>query len=208
MAKAADKHIPIDERVSVDDADRILRLDIGLRDGDALFELQEKFERGRLVLHWRCTDGSDRGQEGDVPSRSWGHQLRVARDPAPGAVDFATGRIRVPKNGVFVQQLTASVPLGAQELTVSMRDVRAIWGAAQSYPAPDQSPREPIVPQERQTETQHDRLIGLMKERCLKSGLLPREVRKAVVQPYKKKYHDEPSHSAVQRAYDEYTGAD
>jgi hypothetical protein len=49
------------------------------------------------------------------------------------------------------------------------------------------------------------RLINFMKELHLESGLLPREVLRAVKQPYKDKYHDEPSQSSVTRAYNKYT---
>jgi hypothetical protein len=123
-----------DERWTVNDVDRYLRITLGMRDGDALFEQQEKFERGRLVLHWREIDGPNAGQEGNIPRSVWGRQLRLARDPAPGAVDFATARTRdrSPKQDeVFVQELTASVPRGKQKLTVSMRDVYAAWSESQ-----------------------------------------------------------------------------
>jgi hypothetical protein len=52
--------------------------------------------------------------------------------------------------------------------------------------------------------TQHQRLVELMQELQLEPGKLPREVRKDIRKPYKDKYHDEPSPSAVTRAYKAY----
>jgi hypothetical protein len=67
---------------------------------------------------------------------------------------------------------------------------------------------KPTTPsKKRKRPTMHDRLISLMKDLKLKPGMLPHEVLRAVKQPYKDKYHDEPSQSAVTRAYDEYEGA-
>ena len=45
------------------------------------------------------------------------------------------------------------------------------------------------------------------KDLNLKPGMLPAEVLRAVKQPYKDKYYDEPSQSSVTRGYDEYEGA-
>jgi hypothetical protein len=61
--------------------------------------------------------------------------------------------------------------------------------------------RSPKAPKKK---TQHQRLVELMQELKLESGKLPREVRKVVVPKYKEKYHDEPSHSAITRAYKAY----
>jgi hypothetical protein len=99
---------------NVNDVDRYARDERGLADGDALFEQQEHFERGRLVLHWRCIAGPDQGQEGDIPASAWGRQLGLARDrdlpPQHGRIDYATGALLTAWNDgrVFVEQLTAS----------------------------------------------------------------------------------------------------
>jgi hypothetical protein len=62
----------------------------------------------------------------------------------------------------------------------------------------------------RKRKTQHDRLIELMRELQLQSGMLPREVRSAVKPAYKERYpgspHDDPSVSAITRAYQAYDG--
>ena len=66
-----------------------------------------------------------------------------------------------------------------------------------------------ITPTKKAKETEETRLVSLMKGIGLaKSGLLPREVRKAVKQPYKDKYHDDPSDSPIARAYRTYRRAD
>lgn len=143
MAKAADQLTPNDERGSVDDVDRYLRLGLGFRDDDAVFEQQQQFERGRLVLHWHCTAGADIGQEGDIPSRSWHSQLRVSRDcnsnKQHGPIDFATGEITARNDGhVFVEVLAPEDQNDNKyKLTVSMRDARALsWGPQYTAPAP------------------------------------------------------------------------
>jgi hypothetical protein len=74
--------------------------------------------------------------------------------------------------------------------------------------APARKPRPPTA-SKKPKETLETRLVSIMKDIGLKkSGLLPREVLKAVKQPYKDKYRDEPSQSAATRAYDQYKSAD
>jgi hypothetical protein len=62
-------------------------------------------------------------------------------------------------------------------------------------------------PKQRKTKSQHERLIDLMRELKLDAGMLPREVRKAIKLAYKNKYHEEPSDSAIDRAYRDYLSA-
>jgi hypothetical protein len=66
---------------------------------------------------------------------------------------------------------------------------------------PRRSPKAP------KKKTQHKRLLELMRDLKLELGKLPREVRKVVVPRYKHKYNDEPSPSAVTRAYKEYNSS-
>jgi hypothetical protein len=69
--------------------------------------------------------------------------------------------------------------------------------------APRPEPKEAI--RKAKADTQHQRLVNLMKElRLPKQTILPREVRKAVVGPYKQQHGEEPSHSAITRAYQQY----
>jgi hypothetical protein len=63
-----------------------------------------------------------------------------------------------------------------------------------------------LAPRPQNLKTQHERLIALMHDLKLAPGKLPREVRKAVSKPYKVKYNDEPSPSAIARAYQAYSG--
>jgi len=65
----------------------------------------------------------------------------------------------------------------------------------------------PSKKRKRKRPTVHDRLVSLMKDLELKSGMLPHEVLRAVKQHYKDKYHNEPSQSAVTRAYDQHEAA-
>jgi hypothetical protein len=153
-----DKTLPQDglpERCSVDDVDCYLRVHFGLRDGDALFEQQQQFEREGLVLHWRCAAGPDLGQEGNIPAGSWGPCLRLARDcnsdTQHGPVDFATGRFTAKNDGhVFVQalavddytnklyneaQAATNQTVIVYELTLSARAVRMVrWPVPQAKP--------------------------------------------------------------------------
>ena len=108
-------------------------------------------------------------------------------------------------------------------------DARAIWPlpSASQTTAPDKQQDEQLVPPTSATstaalplphktkpttpfkkakrETQHDRLINLMKERQLKAGMLPRDVRTLIEAAYKTKHRVAvaPSRSAITRAYDE-----
>jgi hypothetical protein len=81
-----------------------------------------------------------------------------------------------------------------------------------AYPNPNGNSPPAKRARRRKTKTQHDRLIELMRELQLRSGMLPRQVRSAVKPLYKERYpgrfHDDPSHSAITRAYREYDGND
>jgi hypothetical protein len=91
---------------------------------------------------------------------------------------------------------------------VAEQEVRAIRSAPstpEASPLPSHKPTAPS--KKRKRPTVEDRLISLMKDLDLKPGMLPHEVLRAVKQPYKNKYHIEPSQSAVTRAYDKYEAA-
>jgi hypothetical protein len=155
-----------DERWTVNDVDRYLRITLGMRDGDALFELQEKLERERLVLHWRCTAGPNLGQEGDIPRSAWGTGLRVERDcnsnRQHGPIDFATCRVTAKNDRhVFVETLQTQTIGNVYELTVSAQDARQIAWAEQ--PRADQKV-EPIEREEK-TQGEETRLVTAIKER-------------------------------------------
>ena len=146
MQQRRDKIGPQDglpERCSVDDVDCYLRIYLGLPAGDALFAQQQMLARGRLVLHWREIDGPNAGQEGDIPRGMMGLQLRLARDSEiREGVDYATQRIRVPRDEVFIQELAPSDPRGTLELTLSARDVRmAPWLETQSQSRANETKR-------------------------------------------------------------------
>jgi hypothetical protein len=154
-----DKTLPQDglpERCSVDDVDRYLRLHLRLSEGDALFAQQQMLERGLLVVHWREIDGPARkegdtpwgrgpntGQEGDISRGMWSRELRLARDSeVREGVDYATQRVRVPRDEVFIQELAPSDLRGKLELTLSARDVRmAPWSVPQAEPVSANSVR-------------------------------------------------------------------
>jgi len=91
---------------------------------------------------------------------------------------------------------------------VAEQDVRAIR-APSTLGAPLPHSHKPAAPSKKRKRPRvHDRLISLMKDDLdLKPGMLPHEVLRAVKQPYKDKYYDEPSQSSVTRGYDEYEGA-
>jgi hypothetical protein len=150
--------------MSVDGADRYLRLVVGKADGLAIFELQQKFEQDRLRLRWRCVAGADIGPQGEVPSRSWcTGQLCVSRDynssEKHGPIDFATGKITGRNDGhAFVEQLVASDP-GTYELTVSAHDVRVLW------PAPQAEQKIEAIEPEEEAQGEETPLVTAIKAR-------------------------------------------
>jgi hypothetical protein len=91
--------------------------------------------------------------------------------------------------------------------TVTEQDVRDLRPSPSTPTAALAHSYKPITLSEKPKETVETRLINLMNELHLKSGMFPREVLKAVKRPYKKEYHDEPSQSAVTRAYNDYKAA-
>jgi hypothetical protein len=166
MQQQCDKTRPgdDDERMSVDDADRYLRLVVAKADGRAIIELQQKFEQDDLRL--RCIVGADIGRQDDVPSRSWcTDQLCVSRDynsnEKYGPIDFATGKVTARNDGhAFVEQLVASDPSNAYELTVSARDVRILWPPPQADQAEQKS-----EPTEQEEEAEATPLVTAIKAR-------------------------------------------
>ena len=122
-----------------------------------------------------------------MKNRSTKQSTRNIADPL-GAVDFFSDF-----NGMYSPN--ANDPLS---------------GGFFSYPNPNgNSPPAKRSPR-RKTKTQHDRLIELMRELQLRSGMLPRQVRSAVKPLYKERYpgspHDDPSVSAITCAYQAYDG--
>jgi hypothetical protein len=103
-------------------------------------------------------------------------------------------------------------------------DVRAIWPdpsapiasapiAALSPPCKPTTPPKktnPITPPKKpKRKTQHTKLIDLMEELHLETGMLPRDVRTDIEPAYKNKHHIAvaPSRSAITRAYNDYEAA-
>jgi hypothetical protein len=121
---------------SIDDAFCYQTRVVGLQDDLAIYELNEKFEQGRLRLRWRRTDPADlkkEEKEGVVPAASWlSGMLRVSRDFNRNEVDWAIGKVTAENDGrAFIANCVGEDPGRTYELTVLPRDVRMLWPALQ-----------------------------------------------------------------------------
>jgi hypothetical protein len=120
------------ERWNADQLFQYLTCVAGWPEGEAIGEMQEKFERERLPLKWRRTDPEGIGQEGIIPDSSFlRRQLCVARDfnsdKKHGPIDFATGKVAVGNDGrAFIQVLQASIS-ATYALTVPAWLARSLW---------------------------------------------------------------------------------
>jgi hypothetical protein len=120
------------ERWNVDQLFQYLTNVAGWPEGDAIAEMQEKFERGRLPVHWRRTDLEGMGQEGVIPAASFlERKLCVARDfnsnKEHGPLDYATRGVTAGNDGrAFIKVLQASIP-ATYDLTVPAWLARSLW---------------------------------------------------------------------------------
>ena len=180
MAQAAEQHTPT-YNWSLDEAFRHLTRSVRLSQSDALYEMEQL-----PVEVQKYIDGKPQG-EPLYRHKDFRLVVRVVRG----------------HRWVVLEGLEGS----DSRCRVAEQDVRAI--RAPSTPgAPLPPSPKPITPsKKRKRPRPRDRLISLMKDLDLKPGMLPHEVLRAVKQPYKDKYHDEPSQSSATRAYDEYEGA-
>jgi hypothetical protein len=139
------------ERWNVDQLFQYLTRVAGWPEGAAIVEMQEKFKKEQLLLHWHRTDPEGMGQEGDVPGASFFElKLCVARDfnsdKKHGPIDFATGEVTAGNDGrVFIQALQASIP-ATYELTVSAWLARSLWPPRLMSEAPVATSAERIQP--------------------------------------------------------------
>jgi hypothetical protein len=120
------------ERWNVDQLFQYLTYVAGWPEGEAIAEMQEKFERERLPLQWRRTDPECMDREGVIPGSSFlKRQLCVARDfnsdKKHGPIDIATYNITAGNDGrAFIQVLRASVS-ATYELTIPAWLARSLW---------------------------------------------------------------------------------
>jgi hypothetical protein len=130
-----------------------------------------------------------------------------SKEPTPLVKGAAKAKPRKPKSRKLKPRKTKQ-PVGPPippELSASPSPAVGEQDVPARKPHPLTAPTS--KKRTRKRPTGHDRLISLMKDLELKPGMLPHEVLRAVKQPYKDKYHNEPSQSAVTRAYDEYEAA-
>jgi hypothetical protein len=124
------------ERWNVDQLFQYLTCVAGWPEGEAIAEMQEKFERDRLPLYWRRTDPEGMGQEGVIPGTSFlTRQLCAARDfnsdKEHGPIDFATGKFTAGNDGhAFIQALHASIPATYGTYGASLARTFAVVAAA------------------------------------------------------------------------------
>jgi hypothetical protein len=126
------------------------------------------------------------------------------------AVKFARELERLYPAILYPTTAAPPPPPASQTAPEEQQGERFVQPAPSTPRAPLPPSHKPTVPskkRKRKRPTAHDRLISLMtvfeKDLNLKPGMLPAEVLRAVKQPYKDKYHNEPSKSAVTRAYDQ-----
>jgi hypothetical protein len=203
MALATYQHTPIKD---LDALLRYLTEDLGYRKGVAVFVMNERYKDGHLWLTKVEYVGVK--PQGEVPI-----------DPKFGHIELDHGRMRfVPRErlwrkaiykiaeGCDARAIWPPRPPASQTSPDEQQDERLVQSAPSTPTAAlPPSPKPAVAPSEKTKETMETRLINFMKELHLESGLLPREVLRAVKQPYKDKYHDEPSQSSVTRAYNKYT---
>jgi hypothetical protein len=208
MAKAKEKHTPnLDWDLT--DLHRYLCVELGYEIDPALREIENAIATGRLELK----------VQGFVMGIPQGDAVKV--DPFDFRIDFELKFDRYAKMVMLVQIIdrewsalffegSKPVPFVERRYTISEEAARVVWPAS---PESDAPLPQPITPSKKANKkankkakpTQHARLVTIMENLKLKkSGMLPREVRKAVTQPYKNEHHEEPSDSAIARAYGDY----
>jgi hypothetical protein len=188
MARAAEQHTPTEwgeDRWTLDEIFDYLTKAVGYPEERALYEMERARLARRLVLRvQKIVDGKPQGDPEYLP---FNKKHKLIRD---------LGWV-VPQNHKW----------GDNRWTEYRQVILDLWPSRP--PAALLPPGKPTRPSRKRKETSETRLVEIMKDISLeKSGLLPREVLKAVKQPYKDKYHDEPSQSAVTRAYNKYQRAE
>lgn len=117
--------------------------------GEAIGEMQEKFARDRLPLHWRRTDPGGVNQEGTIPGISFrSGSLCVDRDfySEHRVIELATGKFTAKNDGrVFIRLLESSAP-ATYELTVPAWLARQLWPPRLASEAPVAAAVEPVQP--------------------------------------------------------------
>jgi hypothetical protein len=131
------------------------------------------------------------------------------------AIDAKFGHLELDRHGRMRVVPGIKLWREARYCIAGQCDARALWPTPSTLMTALPPPPKPITPPKKtkpttppkkaKRETQHDRLINLMKERQLKAGMLPRDVRTLIEAAYKTKHRVAvaPSRSAITRAYDE-----
>ena len=200
MALATYLHTPIKD---LDDLLRYLTEDSAYTKGVAGYVANQRYKDG----HLRLTKVEYVGvkPQGEVPI-----------DPEFGHIEVHRGRMRfVPREPLW-RKAIYRIAEGC--------DARAIWPAPSapiaSAPivalpppckptAPPKKTNPITLPKKPKRKTQHTKLIDLMEELHLETGMLPRDVRTDIEPAYKNKHHVAvaPSRSAITRAYNDYETA-
>jgi hypothetical protein len=200
--------LAIEQLTRIDDLDDLLRYlteDLSYRKGVAVYLMDQHYLDGQLLL-----EKQDYIHDGE-PYGGW--------DP----IDAKYGHLEFDRHGRMRVVPRIKPWREARYRIAEQCDARAIWPLHPTapQPAPDQQPEDKSGPDpsEKPKETLgtkpkenlETRLIDLMKELQLKSGMFPREVRATIKQPFKDKfkdkYDDQPAHSTITRAYKKYTSA-
>ena len=161
MALAIEQYTPLDEdRWTLDQAFDHLTVTLGYPKKRALDEMEQHRLAGRLVVQvHKIVDGKPQGDPEYLPPDK---KHKLVRD---------LGWV-VPQNHKW----------GDNRWTVYKQRVKELWPSrSPAFPStPDQLPENKAGPDPKPKETLETRLIDLMRELKLKSGMLPREVRKAI----------------------------
>jgi hypothetical protein len=191
MARAVEQHTP--REWSLDDYVDDLIATLGCERDAALWEMWDRIVNKRLLLiRQRLVDGKPCNPADGKPYNPEVVKPSYVRSNFNFNFDD-NDRVKVISREWFYYRYTVAEPPRPPE----------------AHPAADQQREDKAGPDpsKKPKETVETRLINIMKKLDLESGMFPREVLKAVKQPYKDKYHNEPSQSTVTRAYDEYEAA-
>jgi hypothetical protein len=146
-----------------------LRLELGKKKKRALDEMEYRRLAGHLkvIVREYDADGNPKGKPFDLGTDK---------------------KNKLVYDRVWVHPL--GLPWGDFRCTVTEQNVRDLWSPRPpaSLPAPDRQPEDKAGPDpsEKPKETLETRLINLMAELQLKSGMFPREVRATIKRNLKK----------------------
>ena len=202
--QAVEQHTPVEIEWSLDDYVADLIATLGYERYPALWEMWERIATKRLLfIRQRLVDGK--------PYSPWDHPTihGTPKPYFPEVVDANDFR----SNYKFEFDDHDRVKVFSHEWSDYRYTVAEPPRPPASQTAPDQQRKAKAGPEpsKKPKETLETRLIDLMKELRLKSGMFPREVRAIIKQPFKDKfkdkYDDQPARSTITRAYKKYTSA-